>query len=89
MEGLDSSPTLFLKEESSALNSLHASNADGEKQASEVGLLPPLLRSNGNSTGRESFQLDKPPLKLNVIARAVLRPDWQPACCLTAGQTLD
>jgi len=59
MEDSDSSPTPFLKEESSALNSLHASSADGEKQASEAGLLPPLSRSSGNSTSRESSPLGK------------------------------
>ncbi|MGC8832017.1 MAG: hypothetical protein ACP5PQ_05505 [Thermoproteota archaeon] len=59
MEDSDSSPTPFLKEESPALKSLHASNADGEKQASGGGLLPPLSMSRENSTSQEYFPLDK------------------------------
>lgn len=59
MEDSGSSPTPFLKEEPSALKSLHASNAEGEKQASEIGLLPPLSTGGGNSTSRESSPLDK------------------------------
>ncbi|MEM4228914.1 MAG: hypothetical protein QXZ66_04080 [Thermoproteota archaeon] len=52
-----SSPTPFLKEESSASTSLFAGHAAGEKPASGEGL--PLLLSTPreNSTGQEYFQV--------------------------------
>lgn len=53
-EDFDSSPTPFLKKESSALMSPRAGNAVGEKPASGEGLLPnPFSTRHENSTSQE------------------------------------